>query len=376
MRRWGPAYWLFCVWSNAAEFRFADFASTSGIQFAGNAEAHRGVLRLTPAVRQVSGAAWFATKQAVGNGFDTTFRFQLTEPGGLGDGADGFAFVMQNAGPKAVAGRGASGGFALGDGYGKADQPGIPNSLAVFFDTHRNREASDPSDNYVAVCTNGKLREMRWPPPRLAATRKLKVKLKDEQPHTARVVFKPPILSVFLDDEKEPILSSAVDVSPYTDSNGLAYVGFTASTGSGYENHDILSWSFTSDEFDSASDLWMVSSKVSFYGAACLEGRNLCTPDRAVVEQTAEDSYHIVLPANLEWGASIPNPGNRRVAISNAHGTVCWDLERSGPEGCGGPAVALAMKTVDDKTYFSVKDLPGKAFTDNQGFFEFDVQMQ
>ena len=69
----------------------------------------------------------------------------------------------------------------------------------------------------------------------------------------------------------------------------------------------------------------VVSSQISFLTSACLPDRNLCTPERAVVEPT-EAGFHVILPGNLEWGASIPNPPGRTVVVTNAHGIVCWDL--------------------------------------------------
>ena len=99
-------------------------------------------LRLTPAGPQRVGAAWFAPKQHVAAGFEVEFRFQLTGQGGLGPGADGFAFVLQNEGFKAIAGRGSAGGFALGDGWHDPTMPGIPRSIAVFFDTYYNAAAT------------------------------------------------------------------------------------------------------------------------------------------------------------------------------------------------------------------------------------------
>src|SRR5260370_21326040 len=145
-------------------------------------------LRLTPATRQLSGAAWLAEKQNIANGFEVLFQFQLTRQGGRGPGADGFAFVLQTAGPDAIAGRGSAGGFAFGDGIGNPRSPGIPRSIAVFFDTYKNG-AADPSDNYVAIFTNGPIPTMRWPPNRLAVGRKLKLRLKDGRVHEAGILY-------------------------------------------------------------------------------------------------------------------------------------------------------------------------------------------
>lgn len=374
-----------------AAVSYADFSSTRDLRLVGDAERVGTRLRLTPAEENRRGAAWLTRKQPVAAGFDATFQFQLTGQGGLGEGADGFALVLQNNGPKALAGKGSSGGFALGDGLGDRRRPGIPNSIAVFFDTFKNDDGQDPSNNYIAVCTNGQVREMRWPPPRLGVTRRLRVWLKDGRVHTARVTYQPPVVSVYLDDLERPVLTAAVDLASVVDGDGYAYVGFTASTGAGYENHDILNWSLTQVQ----SDLSMVSSDISFHMDGCLEGRNLCTPERATIEEKAPGQYHVVLPAHLEWGASIPNPGGRRIVVSDARGVVCWDLEARGSEGCGGPngtgkgdgraagllapdgpAGVLVAKTEKGRTYFSVNERSGSAFKDNQGLFEFDVRIE
>jgi hypothetical protein len=359
---------LFYLAAQAADFSFPNFASGHGLRLVGSANRDGASLRLTPAKEQRAGAAWFTEKQHVAAGFETDFRFRLTNQGGLGRGADGFAFVVHNSGPDAMAGRGNAGGFAVGDGWGDPQKPGIPLAIAIFFDTFRNEEGGDPSDNYVAICTNGKPREMRWPPPRLAIEPNLKTVLKDGRVHDVRVVYDPPVMSVYLDGQA--VLTAPVDFSPVIDGDGKAYVGFTASTGGGWENHDILSWSFRRlrPEITSA----MVSSDIAFLKTACLEGRNLCTPEQAQVEALAEGEYRIIVPAHLEWAASIPNPGERGITISGARGFVCWDPRR-GREGCGGPE-ALAMKTTGQRTYFSVKDTGG-AHGDNEGYLEFHARI-
>jgi hypothetical protein len=88
-----------------------------------------------------------------------------------------------------------------------------------------------------------------------------------------------------------------------------------------------------------------------------------------------------VLPANLEWGASIPNPSSRPVAIQNTRGIACWNVQMLGRQGCNGPAGnqsgagALITRTKDGRTWFSIDDRTGN-FRDNEGFFEFDVRIQ
>lgn len=361
------------------------------LQLVGDAEVWQNRVRLTPAIPQTAGAAWFVERKPVSAGFEMVFQFQLTQQGGLGNGADGFAFVLQNNGPEALAGRGSAGGFALGDGRQDRSQPGIPHSIAVFFDTHRNRDGLDPSDNYIAVCTNGRVGKMRWPPNRLGTGTKLKIKLKDGQPHLARIRYKPPMLLVYLDDG-EPELRVPVDLSTVVDSQGQAFIGFTASTGAGWENHDILGWKFKADEPQVSSTMTVVNSDITFSPTTCLSGRNLCTPPEATVEERGPGQFHIVLPAHLEWGASIANPRGQNAEISGARGNACWDLD-SAADGCGGPAGvpgprndalllpdqpagALISKSEKGRTWFSLNGRKGRHFGLNQGFYEFDVSLQ
>lgn len=344
-------------------------------------------IRLTPSEPQTAGAVWLRTKKRIVDGFEARFQFQLTQQGGLGDGADGFAFVLQDEGENALAGRGSAGGFALGDGRQDRRAQGIAHSLAVFFDTFYNQDGQDPSDNYVAVCTNGAIRKMRWPPARLGVARKLPFRLKDGKVHSVRIRYAPPLLTVALDDG-EPILRVPIDVSTVTDKNGEAYTGFTASTGSGFQNHDILGWWLQPEV---SSDISVVSSNIHFLDVDCMEGKNLCTPGKASVEERSPGEFHIVLPAHLEWPASIPNPSGRTVAIRNVQGNVCFDLEASGNSGCSGPdgvpgterkgllvseqnPGALVTKHERGRTWFSVNDR-ARQFADNQGFYEFNVRV-
>ncbi len=369
-----------------AAIHFDRFASTGGLSLVGDASANAAHLRLTHARNDRSGAAWFREKQPIASGFETTFEFQITNNGGMGHGADGLAFVIQNAGPDALGGRGSAGGFAVTDANYKKTESAIPWSIAVFFDTFRNAEENDPSSNYLAFCTYGRPADARWPAPRLAFTRRLPIHLKDHRVHTARILFQPPVLSVYLDGSKKPVLEAPVDFSVVVDAQGRAWVGFTASTGGGYENHDILKWSFGTSQV--SSNVSVVSSDVSFPMSECLPGRNLCTPERAFVAPTSS-GYHIVLPANAEWGASIENQSGATVTISNAHGISCWDAKTRGAAGCSGPsgtgapagpgfvvpdapAGALVLSYRGGRTWFSVNGRAG-AFQDSEGFFEFDV---
>ncbi len=372
-----------------AAIHFESFADGQGLNLVGDARLSGDVLRLTPARRNQTGAAWSREKQPVESGFETTFQFQLTHEARLIGGADGFAFVLQNSGPEALGGRGSAGGFGVAD-PDNPHHPGIPWSVAVFFDTWRNSDEGDPSGNYIAVRIAGKPADIEWPAARLAFTPNLKTHLQDRKVHTARIVFQPPVLSVFLDGSATPVLETAVDLSIVADSEGRAWVGFTASTGFAYQNHDIRNWRFESTTV--SSSLAVVSSEITFPMSDCLPDRNLCTPERAFVERKGA-GYHIILPANLEWGASVPNTSGHTVAITASHGIACWNLQARGSNGCGGPAGkggaagagflapdapqgALVMSMRQGRTWFSVNDRSGVGFKDNEGFYEFDAELK
>ena len=105
----------------------------------------------------------------------------------------------------------------------------------------------------------------------------------------------------------------------------------------------------------------------------------------------------MILPAQLEWGASIPNPGGRPVVIENARGMICQTLRTVDSASCSGPdgirpdgmdrnvvgsllhpgtnVGALITRTETGRTWFSVNGRKGRGFTRNQGFFEFDAKL-
>lgn len=88
----------------------------------------------------------------------------------------------------------------------------------------------------------------------------------------------------------------------------------------------------------------------------------------------------------------LTRPG-RTVVVTNAHGIVCWDLRGRGSDGCSGPsgngtpvgegflaadapAGALVMKTHDGHVWFSANGRRGVEFKNNQGFYEFDLEIK
>jgi hypothetical protein len=113
-------------------------------------------LRLTSSAARQAGAAWYARRQNVEEGFETTFRFRIAEPSvrcaQMDDaythcrsrGGDGLAFVVQGQSPRALGAGGAGLGYT-----------GVANSLAVEFDAFYNAELLEPFENHVAVHSRG-----------------------------------------------------------------------------------------------------------------------------------------------------------------------------------------------------------------------------
>lgn len=359
-------------------FRFERFDAPSSLRLLKDAKVTNGVLRLVGARKSQTGAAWAQTAQQVSLGFESSFRFRLTSPAeNEYGGADGFAFVLQTLGTTAIAGRGAAGGFSLGRGPGNPKTKAIPRSLAIFFDTFKNNEEQELSANSIGLFTNA---DGVYLPRRLALNSSAPVNLKDGMEHEVRIVYERPDLSVFLDQIAEPVLSASVDIASVTGSNGLAYVGFTAATGEGFQNHEILKWSFRPISSS-------VSSSIQFSSEACLPDRTLCTPAKATVTLLSPGRYSIHLPAHLEWPASLETTG--LVQLAKIRGTVCWDPQSKAGNVCHGPegnpahprdgllnpAVTpgvIIQQRRGDRIYFSINAIQG-AFAQNEGAFEFEV---
>lgn len=138
------------------------------------------------------------------------------------------------------------------------------------------------------------------------------------------------------------------------------------------------------------SNMFSVDSGVVFAKWDCLPDHLRCTPARPMIEAREPGLFHVLLPAQLEWGASIPNPAAASPVMSAVKGTVCLDRT---PESCSGPASkgdpggaafvmpsdpagALVVKTSGGRTWFSVNDRSGSAFERHDGFFEFDVSLR
>jgi Bacterial lectin len=218
----------------------------------GNAVMHVDRLGLTVNERLHTGAAWLPDMQQVQNGFEATFDWQINRANPR-RGGDGFAFVIHNADLP-------SPGSALGGGRNGLGYSGIPNSLAVEFDTVQNPPIDfasgtqgDPNGNHISV-------QSRGIEPNSANT-DFSLGLTQAEPaiplftvgrHTTKIVYKPGNpgnIAIYLDNMERPILNAHVNLAELLSlDEGKAWVGLTAATGGRVQAHDIYMFTFTSSE--------------------------------------------------------------------------------------------------------------------------------
>lgn len=216
--------------AGAQTLTYPDFSDVSQLQLNGNASQQGTKLQLTPATFGQGGSAWSLQRILLqGNSsFSTVFSFEILGRGGLGNGADGLTFAVQTAANNV-------GGAGGGIGYA-----GIPNSMAVEFDTFDNGEFG--GSNHVGIDVNGDMTSV-------ASTGLLTPDFDDGNVWWAWVDYdgETDLLEVrWAQSAVRPVgamLSHTIDL-PTILGRSDVFVGFTSGTGSGYGEHNILSWNF------------------------------------------------------------------------------------------------------------------------------------
>lgn len=225
--------------ANAAAILYNDFSSVAGMQLNGNAHQSGSALRLTSSGFNQSGSAFStnAVSLASNASFSSAFRFQLTDSAGICDGdgcgADGLVFVVQTVSNTA-------GGAGGGIGYS-----GLPKSVGIEFDTWNNGYWDDYNGNHVGIDINGNIDS--------AVQAAVGTRMNNGNVWSAWVDYNgnTDALEVRLAEGAaalrpvNALLTYTVDLSAVLETTN-AFVGFTAGTGSAYNNHDVLAWQFNS----------------------------------------------------------------------------------------------------------------------------------
>lgn len=246
----------------ADSFDYPNFSDTSHLTMVGStaiaATGDGTVLRIIPAAAGQAGAAYStsAVQLGAGNTFSTQFQFRFTDPGGA-DPADGITFVL-------AADPGGLGTAGYGMGY-----QGVPNSLAIEFDTYNNGNpgslgpfpAEPDSSNHVALDIGGVLTNANWTNVYGNGSCGFAGGMPSQGPNTAAgcmsngnlwtatISYDGTALNVSLFDPAKGTTFDALTAVPIDLASILgtntAYVGFTGSSGAGWENEDIVNWRFS-----------------------------------------------------------------------------------------------------------------------------------
>jgi VCBS repeat-containing protein len=223
---------------------YKDFSDYSQLTINGSArggvsagDGHK-VLRLTPAIGDQGGSAFLTKRVSLvgGRSFSSYFSFQMSQQGGNWgiNGADGLVFVIQTKANNV----GGSGG---GIGY-----QGISPSVGVEFDTFYNDEsyAQDPSGNHIGINLNGSAHSVATFNPTASLKQGIWSVWVDYNGGTKKLEVR--AVENSTTRPANPTLTYPVDLQSVLNMDEV-YVGFTASTGGGWENHDIRSLLFNND---------------------------------------------------------------------------------------------------------------------------------
>lgn len=222
----------------AESFDYPGFADSSRLQLNRKAQVvqdpeHGSVLRLTESRKHSGGSAFQLDKisLAADASFSTYFRFRMHGGGGVhcgnNTGADGLVFVVETQ-ANDVGGRGGGIGYR-----------GIKPSLGVEFDTYSN--PSDHGCNHVGINLDGD--------PKSVSAMVIDTPLDNGEVWHAWVDYRGRTKTVEVriaqSDARppKPLVTHEVDLARLLGRTDV-YVGFTAATGSGFNNHDILVWNF------------------------------------------------------------------------------------------------------------------------------------
>lgn len=223
--------------------QFTSFAEL-GLTPHGTAVIDKGLLYLTKPTG--AAAVYQKYKVDISNGFEVNIDFSFTDAGGQLDakgelGADGIAFIIQDYNSKLVP---PSSGQGLG-------YNGLPRSLAIEFDTYTNG-GQDAPDADIWLNTQGTnpnsvddARTLIKP-----QTRPI-VNLVDGKMHKSVIRYTKKTattykLEVFVDGDPTPYLTADnINIQNNIGAYGSGvYMGLSAATAGGYENHIIHRWAF------------------------------------------------------------------------------------------------------------------------------------
>ncbi len=230
------------------DIHYADFSQNlDSLQLNGDAffttdDLGNNVARIVRDTRDISGSMFYKTPVSLldpnGNGvsFSAFFRFRMHAAGGItdtdGDGADGCVFVVQTVSNNV-------GSTGNGMGY-----EGIPNSLGIEFDTYNNGYLDNNNGNHIGIDTEGQINSKKHI--------EIPERLNDGDIWCVWIDYSgiSQVLEIRFDSVNvrpiNPIITDTLNLLNILGTND-AYFGFTAATGTGFGNHDILEFRFINE---------------------------------------------------------------------------------------------------------------------------------
>ena len=293
--------------SFAANFCYVNFNSTAGLILQEHASSVAGKLRLSPAIGGLGlGGAWLDAKQPLEDGFETTFQIQITEK--QSSGADGLAFVIQNASKPAL------GQTGQGLGYG-----GVTNQFVIHFDNYHwgDHPVAGGYDEIAVLAASSPTEPLYNVASNIIASANKQVTYSDGAVHTVRIVYVPGNLQVFLDDLENPLMTVYVNLAKVMNlDNGRAWVGFTAASGADWQNHDLVSWAFAS--FTGAiKNMTHTSSQAEITNP-------MPSPAPVYMEKNMQTSPTTPLPVDPSFGYRLPDDVGLTHQIEASTNLVEW----------------------------------------------------
>jgi hypothetical protein len=212
------------------------FADPTGLMLNGSTSISGSRLRLTDGGTSEASTAFFSTPVPV-QAFTTSFVFQLHDGTPFGDQVvgNGITFIIQGNDPSALGGTGGGLGYGPDPSFGGS---GIPNSVAVKFDTTDNQ---GEGPNSTGLYLNGA-------PPTVPAVdlRGTPIDLHSGDPFQVDLTYDGTTLTETITD----LVTMGTFTTQYTVNipaavgGDIAYVGFGGGTGLHTASQDILTWTF------------------------------------------------------------------------------------------------------------------------------------
>jgi len=256
-------------------------------------------LRVINAASDSIGAVWYPDAQEVVKAFNISFSFMITQPSVTCDtvskvtgafvqtlhshyyetcttsGGEGFALVIRDDTADAPT------NTNYGDGGSNLGYGGIPNSIAIEFDTVYTADNIEPRESHVAIHSRGKSANTAHGSASLATVPLNGATFNDGKVHQVFIQYFPNItvdemfiaiesgeitglstalsahtadsigfIKVYVDDFDAPMMSVPFNMETVlrdSKTNSKAYVGFTAASANSWQAVDIITWNMTSD---------------------------------------------------------------------------------------------------------------------------------